>query len=464
MAQETIKKPDSNEGLHQLFSAGKMQELAEILSDMPTVEVAEFLADFDDESTLRMLRSLSPGNQGFVFSSFDLDHQLQLVNQFKPRELAILLTHIQSDDRADLFQQMETEDQDRILPFFEKSVRENILHLSSYPEDSAGGSMSSEFASVSNLMTVDQAMAKVRKDAPSKETIYYIYVVDEDQHLMGYLSLKGLILADPKETIENIYHEDVVSVNVNDDQETVAHKVQKYDLIAIPVVNSDGQLLGIITHDDAMDIMREEDTEDVQKIGGMEALDEPYMNISILDMVKKRAGWLVFLLLGGSLTATAMSYFQDEISALVILSLFIPLIIASGGNSGSQASTLVIRALALNEITIGDWWSIVKREFLTGIILGILLGIIGFIRVYFWALGDPVSSTYWMLVGFTVAFSLAGVVLWGALAGSLLPLFLKKLGLDPAVSSAPFISTLVDVTGLIIYFSIAIHLLKGALT
>ncbi len=460
---EQVELEDEFAEQHQLLEAGNIAELVEQLSEMPTVEVAEFILSLDDDQALFIFNAFTPENKGYVFGSLPIDRQLEMLHQFAPRETARLFSNISSDDRADLFQSMEHDDQERLLPFLSKSVRDNVIQLSSYPEDTAGGSMSSEFASVTTDMTVDQALDQVRKDAPKKETIYYIYVVDQDRQLKGFISLKDLILAQPHEVIETIYHEEIVSVHVDDDQETVAETISKYDLIAVPVVNKENQLVGIVTHDDAIDIIREEDTEDLQKMGGMEALDEPYMNLSIWEMIKKRAGWLMILLLGGSLTASALNYYQAEITAAVVLTLFIPLIIASGGNSGSQASTLVIRALALNEISIADWWRIVKREFFTGIMLGLILGVIGFVRVYLWALTETSGDTQWVLIGLTVAISLVGVVLWGSLAGSVLPLLLKKAGLDPAVSSAPFISTLVDVTGLIIYFTIAILLLKGIL-
>ncbi len=458
---EQAQSIDTLQEIHDLLLQGKDEDVVALLSEMPTVEVSEFLSELKEETELRLFKLFTPENQGYILASHEPDHQIEILSFLSPKEIARLFVFIQSDDRADLYQQMEQDEQLRLLPYLNKVVRENVLHLSSYPEDSAGGIMSSEFASVTINMTVSEAMDQVRRDAPKKETIYYIYVVDEDRKLMGFISLKDLILAEPEEIIDQIYHEEIVSVEALDDQETVAEKISKYDLIAIPVVNPEDQLIGIITHDDAIDIIREEETEDLQKMGGMEALEEPYMSISLVEMLKKRAGWLMVLLLGGSLTATAMSYFQHEIASVVALTLFIPLIIASGGNSGSQASTLIIRALALNEITIEDWWQIVKKEILTGFLLGLILGILGFLRVFLWAYTEATSSDNWVSIGLTVSFSLIGTVMWGSIMGSILPLILKRLGLDPAVSSAPFVSTVVDVTGLVIYFSIAILFLRG---
>ena len=451
------------ETLLALLSEGKTQEVIDLLEEMPTVEVADFLGSLPEEEAIALLKKIPAEKQGFVFTSFEIDKQLDLIQHFSPRELARLFSYMQSDDRVDLFQAMETEEQSTLLPFLEKRVRENVIQLSSYPEDTAGGSMSSDFASITTQMTVKEAIEQVRRDAPKKETIYYIYVVDEDRHLKGFVSLKDLILANPDETIENIYHEEIVSVNTQDDQETVAEIISKYDLIAVPVVNRFEQLVGIVTHDDAIDIIREEETEDVQKMSGMEALEEPYISVSLIEMIKKRAGWLIILFLGESLTATAMGFFEHQLAQLVVLALFVPLIISSGGNSGSQASTLVIRALALNEISLKDWWLIVRKEFMVGLLLGAILGIVGIVRISVAAQFSDVYGDQWFLLSLAVGLSLLFVVLWGTLIGSFFPLLLKRLGFDPAVSSAPFIATLVDVTGLVIYFSISIFLLSDLL-
>jgi magnesium transporter len=457
---QTADTDNIEEALIKLLKEGKEEEVIELLDEMPTVEVADFLGSLPEEEAIALLKKIPAEKQGFVFTSFEIDKQLDLVEQFTARDLARLFAFMQSDDRVDLFQAMETEEQSKLLPFLEKKVRENVIQLSSYPEDTAGGSMSSDFASITTNMTVKEAIDQVRRDAPKKETIYYIYVVDEDRYLKGFVSLKDLILADPDETIENIYHEEIVSVNTMDDQETVAEIISKYDLIAVPVVNRHEQLVGIVTHDDAIDIIREEETEDVQKMSGMQALEEPYITVTLLDMIKKRAGWLIVLFLGESLTATAMGFYEHQLAQLVVLALFVPLIISSGGNSGSQASTLVIRSLALNEISLGDWWKIVRKEFMVGLLLGIILGAVGIVRISVAAQFSDVYGEQWFLISLAVGLSLLFVVLWGTLIGSFFPLLLKRLGFDPAVSSAPFIATLVDVTGLIIYFSISIFLLR----
>ncbi len=459
--------------LLELLAENKVNDLMEILKEMPTVEVADFLSEQDEVTMPWLLSLFEPQEQAFIFSDFDEELQLKVIKGYNPRELSVLVSNMHSDERADLYQNMSIEAQNNLLPYLPKQIRDNILQLSSYPEDSAGASMSSDFASVTINMTIKQAMEQIRKDAPTKETIYYIYVVDEDRKLLGFVSLKDLILASPTETIEHIIHEDIVYCKVNDDQETVASQIDKYDLIAIPVVNNELQLLGIVTHDDAIDILREEQTEDIQMIGGSEAFDEPYFDLSMFQLLKKRGGWLIILFLSEMLTATAMGFFQGEIEKQVVLALFVPLIISSGGNSGSQAATIIIRAMALGEVTLSSWWRVLKREFSSGLLLGCLLGTVGFCRIAIWELASlmqnnwilekTIYKTHWILVAFTVGFSLIGVVMWGTLSGSMLPILLKRLGFDPAVSSAPFVATLVDVTGLIIYFSVAMIVMKGTM-
>jgi magnesium transporter len=461
LEQEELKNIYAH--LQQLLDEQEYERLEQELIEMEPVEVADFLKKQDEGDAFLMLNRLASEIQSEVFANFEHSLQRKLAEYFSPRELAKLLTNMSSDDRADLFQNLAVDRQDKVLPYLNKPERDDIISLSSYPKQTAGAAMSSDFATISLNMTVEAAMAQIRRDSPSKETIYYVYVVDEERHLIGIVSLRKLIMAQPKETIANIVKKDVIYVNVADDQETAIEQVEKYDLIALPVVNNDNQLVGIITHDDAFDIMRQEQTEDVQKMAGMESLDEPYTSISYLNMIKKRAGWLIVLFIGETLTATAMSFYEGQIAKAVVLALFVPLIISSGGNSGSQASTLIIRAMALGEITIKDWWRIVGKEFSIGLALGIILGIIGFLRVTAWSLFSTIYGPHWLLIAFTVGFSLVGVVMWGTLSGSLLPIFLKRMGFDPAVSSAPFVATLVDVTGLIIYFSVATLFLRGIL-
>ncbi len=452
-----------NQSLLFLLESGRKIDVVSELQDMPTVEVAEFVAGLEDKDRREVFLMLESQQQAYVFSDFDDEMQRWFIEGMSGRELSALMVNMPSDERADLYQNMKVEEQGNLLPYLPKQVRDDVIQLSSYPEDTAGAAMSSDFATVTVKMTVRQAMEQVRRDAPKKETIYYIYVVDEDRKLLGFVSLKDIILAEPDETIGIILHEDVVSVNVREDQEKASNLVIKYDLIALPVVNDENQLIGIITHDDAIDIVSQEQTEDIHKIGGSEAFDEPYMDIPFFQMFRKRAGWLVILFLSEMLTATAMGFFEAEIARAVVLALFVPLIISSGGNSGSQAATLIIRAMALGEVTLSQWWRVMKREVLTGLTLGVLLGLIGFMRVVLWSSFTNLYGPHYVLIGMTVGLSLVGVVAWGTLMGSMLPLILRRLGFDPAASSAPFVATLVDVTGLVIYFSISLAILSGTL-
>ncbi len=375
-----------------------------------------------------------------------------------------LIDNMDSDDAADVIAELPDDVQDEVLSHMEDSEQaSDIVDLLNYDENTAGGLMATELVRVHVNSNSVECVREIRTQAEDIDHIYAIYVVDDDEKLVGLLSLKKLVISPTRSLVADICDPKVISVKTNTDAEEVANIMDKYNLVVLPVVDALGRLVGRITVDDVLDVRREEETEDMQKMGAMEALEEPYMSTPFLQMIRKRVGWLVILFLGETLTATAMSFFEDQIAKAVILALFIPLIISSGGNSGSQASTLIIRALALGEITIRDWWKILKKEFATGLVIGIILGIIGFARVGLWSYFISSYGPHWQLIACSVGFSLVGVVMWGTLMGSLLPLILKRLGLDPAVSSAPFVATLVDVTGLVIYFSFSIIFLRGVL-
>lgn len=312
--------------------------------------------------------------------------------------------------------------------------------------------------------TVTEVFSTIRKHGKNSETVDVIYVINDKGELVDDIRIRDVILASPEKRLIEIIDGRVVSLNVNDDQEHASQVFKMNNRVALPVVDDNNILLGIVTIDDMLWVANEEYSEDIQKIGGTEAFDEPYLDIPLLKLFRKRIGWLVVLFLGEMLTATAMGYFEDEITKAVVLALFVPLIISSGGNSGSQASTLIIQAMAVGEISLADWWRVLRRELSSGLLLGGVLGIIGFVRVVVWhSIAPTLYGQHWMLIASTVGFSLVGVVLWGTLSGSMLPIVLKKLGADPAVSSAPFVATLVDVTGLIIYFSVAFFFLQGIL-
>lgn len=337
------------------------------------------------------------------------------------------------------------------------------MALLAYQEDAAGGLMSPRFARLRPDMTIDEAISYLRRQASTVETIYYAYALDEEQRLLGVVSFRDLFKADRGKLVRDVMRKQFVFATDEMDQESVANLVSMHHLLAVPVVDSHGRMQGIVTVDDIVDVVEEEASEDIQKVGGMEALDGPYLQVRFWDMVKKRGGWLAVLFLGEMLTATAMGYFEKEISKAVVLALFVPLIISSGGNSGSQATTLVIRAMAVGEVRLRDWWRIIRRETSTGLVLGAFLAMIGTTRILVWqAIWKP-YGTHYAVVAMTVAFSLIGVVLFGTMAGSMLPFILRRCGLDPASASAPFVATLVDVTGLIIYFSVASVVMRGSL-
>jgi magnesium transporter len=332
-----------------------------------------------------------------------------------------------------------------------------------YPEDEAAGLMHSGFVRISEEMTVEEAIATIRRQAENVEMIYYAYVLDDERHLQGVMSFRELVSADRSKKVRDTMRKDYVFVPEDEDKEVVAQIVAKHRLLAVPVLDMNRHMLGIVSSADLAGVVQQAASEDILKIGGMEALEGPYMDVTFLQMIKKRAGWLAVLFLGEMLTATAMGYFSDEISRAVVLALFIPLIISSGGNSGSQATTLVIRAMALGEIRLRDWFRVIRRELMAGLALGAILGMIGITRIFLWHLLRGTYGEHYGIIALTIGCSLIGVVMFGTLAGSMLPFILRRCGLDPASASAPFVATLVDVTGLIIYFSVASVVLRGVM-
>jgi magnesium transporter len=323
--------------------------------------------------------------------------------------------------------------------------------------------MTPEYIAVRPDWTVRQVLDYVRKHGQDKETLNLVYVVDDDGVLIDDVRMRRFLLSDPEQRVSDLMERSFTALKATDDRETAVNVFRQADLAALPVTDTEGVLIGIVTSDDILDVAEELATEDIQMFGGSEALDEPYMQVAFHRMVRKRAGWLVILFIGEMLTATAMSFFEKEIARAVVLALFVPLIISSGGNTGSQAATLVIRALALGEVTLRDWGRIMRREIFSGLALGLILGLIGFLRIAVWSAFSDLYGPHWFLVAVTVGLALVGIVMWGALAGSMLPLVLRRLGFDPASSSAPFVATLVDVTGLVIYFSVAAIILRGTL-
>jgi magnesium transporter len=384
-----------------------------------------------------------------------------------PSDLAgAILERLSSDERAHILRLMNAHDRNRLLPLVSSEVRREVEQLLRYADGTAGEIMTTEFVSLRAEMTVRQALDRIREAAADRESIYACYVLEAGSgHLLGALSLRDLVMADPNQPVSAIMRRRPITVSAYDRQQEVAEKVSHYNLLAVPVLEQDGRVVGFVTVDDVIDVLVEQETNRALRSGAVEAgaLDEPYMSTSLVTLVRKRASWLVLLFLGEMLTATAMGYFEDEIAKAVVLALFVPLIISSGGNSGSQASTLVIRAMALGEVRLSDWWRVMGRELISGLALGTILAMVGFSRIGLWSAFSHMYGPHWILVATTVSLSLIGVVLWGTLSGSLLPLIIRRLGGDPATSSAPFVATLVDVTGLVIYFSIALFVMRGRL-
>ena len=416
------------------------------------------------EDRVEGFRLLTPSEAEDVFLGLPARDQADLLRALVPRERQIWLRQLAPDDAADLLQAVPEEEREAFLALFEENARKEVSALLAYAEDDAGGLMSPRFVRVRPEMTVDEAISYLRKQARERvETIYTIYVLDAQQRLLGVVSFRDLFAAQPGTRVQDVMTTEVVSVPEDLDQESVSNVIAEHDLPALPVVDAQGRMKGIVTVDDIVDVVREEATEDIQKIGGSEALDAPYLQVGLARMVRKRAGWLSALFMGELLTASAMGHFEDRIARAVVLALFIPLIISSGGNSGSQASTLVIRAMAVGELRLRDWWRVLSRELGAGLLLGLILGAIGMTRIVLWPRRATLYGPHYLLVSLTVALSLVGIVLWGAVAGSMLPFALRRLGFDPASASAPFVATLVDVTGLVIYFSVASVVLHGTL-
>ena len=379
-------------------------------------------------------------------------------------ERRLWLRMLAPDDAADLIQETPADERENILSLLDDPMRREVKGLLDYAEDEAGGLMNTRYSRLRPDMTVDEAISYLRRDARGRErTVYYVFVVDSEEHLLGVVSFRDLLVAPGDKPVRDVMRKEVVSAPEDLDQEALSKLFMRHHLLMMPVVDAAGRIKGVVNLNDIVDVVQEEATEDIQKLGAVQALDEPYLEVPLARMIRKRAGWLAALFLGEMLTATAMGQFEAEIARAVVLALFVPLIISSGGNSGSQATTLVIRAMALGEVRVRDWWRVIRREVFTGLGLGLILATIGLVRILLWQMLFDSYGEHYFLVALTVALSLVGVVLWGAVAGSILPFILRTLGFDPASASAPFVATLVDVTGLVIYFTIAAIILRGTL-
>ena len=431
------------------FTSAELYDAWPVLSPFERVEGFEYLRRDDAESFFLQLNTLE---------------RTHLLLNLAPRERRLWMRLLAPDDAADLIQEAPVNERTALLELLDVATQREVKGLLDYAEDDAGGLMNTRYSRLRPEMTVGEAISYLRRDAQARaHSTYYAYVVDHEERLLGVITFRDLIVAPADKLVREVMRTQIISANEQMDQEALSKLFMRHHLLMIPVVDGSGRIKGIVSVDDIVDVVQEEATEDIQKIGGAESLEGPYLQVSLPKMIRKRAGWLAALFLGEMLTATAMGYFQAEIASAVILALFVPLIISSGGNSGSQATTLVIRAMALGEVRLRDWWRVIRREFTTGLALGSILAVIGVVRILLWQLLFHAYGEHYLLIAMTVGLSLVGVVLWGSLMGSILPFILRSLGFDPASASAPFVATLVDVTGLVIYFSVAAVILSGTL-
>ena len=424
---------------------------------------ARFIDALELEEALPAFTALGD-EQTEVFPYLDVELQKALIDQLPRARVSGILNALSSDDRTALFSSFEEEDLPQYLAYLNAENESTTNNLLDYPENSVAMLVDTSFATVREDMTVAQAILHLRRHLKDNEAADVFFVVDREGHLIDDIPVRRLVLCEPVKTMREIMDGFYVSLRITDTKEDAVMRFKEYDRVVLPVVDEDNKMLGVVTIDDVLDVAEEKDTREMQQFGGMESLDYPYVDTPFFTLIRKRAGWLIILFISEMLTASAMGYFDKEIQKAVVLALFVPLIISSGGNSGSQAATLIIRAMALKELTVRDWWYVMRREIFSGFTLGLVLGTIGFVRIATWqALHWYDYGPHWILLAATVSLSLIGIVLWGTLSGSMIPIILKKCRLDPATSSAPFVATLVDVTGLIIYFSIAAALLSGTL-
>ncbi|MGB5848135.1 MAG: magnesium transporter [Ignavibacteriaceae bacterium] len=449
--------------IQSLIAERKLSILKEILSDWSPADIADLIVDLSEQEQVIIFRLLSNELAADTFEQLEIETQKDLLKAMAQSEVAAILNEMSPDDRTALLEELPSAAAKQLIRLLSAEERKIAQTLLGYPENSVGRLMTPDYIAIRPEWTIKETLKFIRENAEDKETLNVVYVIDEKGKLLDDITIKDFILAEPKEKVADIMDGNDVALNVHDDQEEAVEIFKKYDRIALPVVDKFNVLIGIVTVDDVLDVAEEEATEDIHKLAAVEAFEEPYPTIPLLEMVKKRAVWLTILFIAQILTAVVMGYFESEISKAIVLSIFIPLIISSGGNSGSQAATLVIRAMAVGEINLSDWWRIMQREILSGLIIGLILGLLGFLQVALLANFSAAIGVHWILIGITIALSIIGIVLWGTLSGSMLPFILKRLGADPATSSTPLVTTIVDIVGLIIYFSVAIIILDGTL-
>ena len=454
---------DSKSRIASRVARREWHALRREIADLHSADIAELLAQFEGDE-FNILFRLVGKRKADVFSYFPVERQKELIRETEPAQLSLLVSQMQPDDRARLISVLPRETSNIILARLPPSEIKGSLVSLSYPDDTAGRHMTPDYVAIDPDMTAGEALAHIRQVGRKKETLNVVYIVDKDGRLVEDVTLGNLVLADPEARVLDIVEPGFVDLRDTTPQGKILEAFRKYDRVALPVTDVSGHMLGIITVDDVMDVAEDEMTEDMQKIGGMDALDAAYSQTSLWQMVRKRGVWLAVLFVGELFTASAMAHYEQELARALVLTLFIPLIISSGGNSGSQAASLLIRALALKDVALADWWRVMRRELAAGLALGTVLGLLGFVRVSLWQwLGVVSYGEHSFLIAMAIGLSLVGVVTFGTLVGALLPFLLQRLGLDPATSSAPFVATLVDVTGLVIYFQVAALILRGTL-
>lgn len=449
--------------IRELIQEQDSATLTEVLNEWLSADLAALLSKLVDVEQMIVFRALDDRQRATTFAYLPLDSQLYLINELPAEESSAVLNEMADDDRTALISELPTTTANQILSMLSPEQRTVARKLLEYPSESIGRLMTPHFVAVKKEWTVRQVLDYVRSHGVDSETLNVIYVVNEKHHLVDDIRIREILLADPNRVVADVMNQQFVTLKDTDNKRAAVDVFRKYDRTALPVVNDSGALVGVVTIDDVLDVAEAVATQEIQQLGGLEALEEPYDTTPFWVMVKKRASWLVVLFVGELLTATAMGFFEEEIAKAVVLALFVPLIISSGGNSGSQAATLIVRALALGEIKLRDWAKVLRRELASGMMLGLILGVLGFLRIGVWSMFSNTYGEHWLLVGVTVMLSLIGIVTWGTLSGSMLPFILKRLGADPATSSAPFVATLVDVTGLVIYFMTAWLILRGTL-
>jgi len=450
----------------QLIEEKSWKIIKQELISLEPFQIAEIIEHLTKSQKIILFRLLSREVAKGTFQHLSHGEQENIIEGLATNVgiLTELLNDLDPDDRTAFFEELPGTVTQRLMQMLSKEEREIASQLMGYPKDSIGRLMTPEYVAIKPYFTVKEALEHIRKFGRDSETLNVIYIVDNNWKLIDDIRIKEIILASPDQVISEISDNRFISLNAYDDQEVAVKIFTDHDRVALPVMGTDGTLLGIVTVDDVMDVQEEEHTEDFQKFGGTEGLDLSYTKTSLLDMIKKRSGWLIILFFGQMLTTTAIAYFEEELAKAVVLALFIPLIISSGGNTGSQAASLIIRSLALGELKLKNWWYVMRKEIFSGLFLGAILGTIGFVRILIWQkAGFYDYGVFWIWIGASVALSLIFVVLWGTLSGSMIPFVLKRLKLDPATASAPFVATFVDVTGLVIFFSIAAMLLSGKL-